>query len=293
MADAQGAGLAKPNKDGRRWRPLLLVVLLFGIALLLVGWHRVASSPSLCSTCHDMRSAVESASRSVHADVPCLACHTRPGLMGSLRYAPTFAREGVAELTGWDVAHGVLDPAACNACHSDLWTSPTLKTAHPKGTADCESCHGEVSHPPLPLVAARPTPVPSGAAHPQGYTQTHGEDAVSDPGSCNTCHQPRFCQSCHFKSTFPHPEGWISTHGQEQQEQGPDACTLCHATTFCVGCHGTEIPHKATWLGEHWRALQDAPVTPCLLCHPKTDCSTCHAKHDVHISQDLYAEEPS
>jgi hypothetical protein len=271
----------------------MLLGLLAGAALLLLGWNRVAASPKLCGSCHSMTAAVASASRSVHADVPCLACHTRSGLAGSLRYLPSFAREGVATLTGWSVAHGILDAKACDSCHSDLRTSPSLKKAHAEGSTDCSSCHGEVAHPPLTLVAARPTPSPSGQPHPSGYTQTHGEDAVSDPASCNSCHQPRFCESCHFKSTFPHPDDWISKHGPAEEANGPDACSLCHPSTFCVGCHGTEIPHPSTWLSEHWRTLQETSVTPCFVCHTRSDCTTCHAEHQVHRDQSLYVRGPA
>jgi hypothetical protein len=102
------------------------------------------------------------------------------------------------------------------------------------------------------------------------------------------CHEDRFCEACHFRETYPHPDDWITTHGPTQEELGAQACEGCHPQTFCAGCHGTEIPHNARWLDEHWRDLDDAPVTPCLLCHPKTDCTTCHSEHGVHTSQDLY-----
>ncbi len=266
----------------------MVLGFLLLVVLLLVGWNRVASSPRLCASCHDMNAAAESAARSVHADVSCLACHERPGLWGSLRYLPTFAREGVATFTGWHIAGGVLDPSSCESCHTDLTTSETLKAAHGEGTTDCASCHGNVAHPPLTIVEERPSPLPSGQPHPEGYTLLHGEDVAADPGSCATCHKTTFCETCHFKSTFPHPKDWIELHGPAQEQAGAQACTLCHATTFCAGCHGTEIPHRPNWLGEHWRALQDAPVTPCLTCHPKTDCTTCHAEHGIHREQGLY-----
>jgi hypothetical protein len=223
--------------------------------------------------------------------VSCLACHTRPGLLGSPRYVPTLVREGAATLTGWHVAGDVLEAVPCQRCHDDL-TTGRLRAAHADASKACTSCHGDVSHPPDPLLR-RPAPVGTSAKpHPANFNQIHGEAAVQDPSSCATCHQTEFCQACHFKSNYPHPDGWISKHGPAQEAEGPDACTLCHAPTFCAGCHGTEIPHRADWLGEHWRALQGASTTPCLVCHPKTDCTTCHAEHGVHIEQGLYAEPP-
>jgi hypothetical protein len=275
-----------PEHRARWVRSLFLVGSLLAVGLLLVGWNRLASTPRLCSSCHAMDSAVLSAARSVHSDLSCLDCHTRPGLLGAVRYIPALARETVATLTRWNVSHGVLDARPCEDCHTDLTTAATLKPTH-DGASDCASCHGQVSHPPLLILEERPSPL-TGQPHPQGYVQLHGRDVVDDPASCQTCHKPTFCQACHFKAVFPHPDGWIGQHGLVEQQEGAEACTSCHPTTFCVGCHGTEIPHLSNWLDEHWRSLQDAPITPCLLCHPKTDCTTCHSEHGVHVSQTLY-----
>lgn len=275
---------ARPGRRRLLGRTLVVAGGLLVAGLLLVGWNRAASSPRLCGSCHAMDDAALAAARSVHADVPCLACHARPGLLGSLRYVPTLAREGVATLTGWDVAGDVLRAAPCARCH-DLASTPALRRAHPERGTACDSCHGEVAH---PSARARPAAVPPGEGHPDGYVQTHGADAVADPGTCDSCHRPTFCQACHFRTTFPHPRGWIERHGRVQEVEGPEACALCHPSTFCVGCHGTEIPHVRTWLGEHWRALQDASREPCLVCHAPTDCSTCHARHATHREQELH-----
>ncbi len=259
------------------------------VAMLLVGWNRVASSDSFCSSCHEVEPAVQSAARSVHQDVPCLACHTGSGLAGSLRYLPTLAREAIAEFTPWNVAHGVLEARSCESCHDNIATTPDLAAAHTTG-ATCESCHGEVAHAPFRLAGfQRPVAQAEGDVHPPLYVQTHGEDAVSAPDTCVDCHDNRFCEACHFRETYPHPDDWITAHGPTQETLGIQACDGCHPQTFCSGCHGTEIPHNVRWLGEHWRDLQDAPVTPCLLCHPKTDCTTCHAEHGVHREQGLFA----
>jgi hypothetical protein len=272
----------------RRWVKALLVLGgLLAVVLVLVGWNRVSSTDRYCASCHAMNNAVASAERSVHADLSCLDCHTRPGLIGSIRYVPALGRELVATTTGWGVANGILAPASCTRCHDDLSSNANLKPAHTTGRA-CSSCHGDVTHPALPLLTEKPEPVPSGQAHPSDYVTSHGQDVASDPASCTTCHQDTFCETCHFKAVFPHPKDWIDTHGPVEMKQGSQACTSCHPTTFCAGCHGTEIPHTSGWLGEHWRDLQQAPVTPCLLCHPKTDCTTCHAEHDVHTEQGLF-----
>lgn len=268
-------------------RRITVGVIVLGAVLLLVGWNRAASSPGLCSSCHTMQEAAFTASRSVHADVPCLACHTGSGLAGSLRYLPSLAREGVAEVTGWRVAHGILQPAACESCHEGVHAGsepPDGEGEQPLAARDapddCAICHGDAAHPGEPQEPEEP--------HPLAYVQTHGADVAERPASCASCHETQFCQACHFQTSFPHPENWIERHGPQQQTRGPEACTLCHPTTFCAGCHGTDIPHEPTWLGEHWRQLQDQSTAPCAVCHPPEDCASCHVRHDVHREQDLY-----
>ena len=284
--------------DGRRrsffGRTLLVAAPIVLVALLLVGWHRVASSDAFCSTCHEMVQPANASDRSIHEDVSCLACHTRSGLLGSLMYLPTFVRETLHKFTPLDIADGVLSAQDCDACHEGIASTPELAAAH-ETDATCDSCHGDVSHPPFRLAGfERPVEAIQGEdPHPAFYVQSHGEDVVSGAATCVECHSTKFCEACHFRSVYPHPQGWIQDHGPTQMEQGADSCTLCHPTTFCAGCHGTEIPHQANWLDEHWRDLQDAPVSPCLLCHPKADCTTCHAQHGVHREQGLYVGEAS
>lgn len=269
--------------------PFVLLFLVLGIAVLLVGWNRVVSSPRFCASCHAMEPSVASAERSVHADVPCLACHTRPGILGSLRYLPTLAHEGLAVATD-SSADGVLEARSCELCHANV-TSPISGEAsgreHPGPASNCSTCHGDVAHPRSEgqdIVERRPLELP----HPSDWTQTHGVEVAESPATCATCHQQRFCEACHFRSTFPHPKDWISKHGPAQMQEGPNACTLCHAPTFCAGCHGTKIPHDPDWLGEHFRELQDKSTSPCYICHATTDCTICHAQHGVHIEQEMY-----
>jgi cytochrome c nitrite reductase small subunit len=278
--------------EGRRsWvlRGLLVAVPILLLGLLLIGWNRVAASDAFCSTCHEMEQAASSATRSVHDEVPCLACHERPGLLGALMYVPTFARETVHKFTPLDVANGVLGARDCESCHQEIASTPELAAAH-DSKETCDSCHGDVSHPPFRLAGfERPVEAVAGDdPHPDLYVQTHGDDVVAGAATCIECHTSEFCEACHFRSVYPHPKDWIVEHGPTQLEEGAQACTLCHPTTFCAGCHGTEIPHDARWLSEHWRDLQDAQVSPCLLCHPKTDCTACHSEHGVHREQGLY-----
>lgn len=269
-----------PDEPGGRSIGRLFFLGLPLVLLLLVGWNRAASSDRFCAACHATSHAALSAQRSVHADVACVSCHSGSGLAGTVKYVPTLLREGVAAVTGFG-ANGVLPARTCASCHPDL--SPA---AHPDPGADCATCHGEVSHPVLQIPGGQPFVVDG--SHPKGFIQVHGQAATTRPASCTQCHAQKFCEACHLKETFPHPDGWIAKHGAVQEQRGVTACSTCHGPTFCAGCHGTEIPHAANWLGRHDTALQNASTTPCLTCHPETDCTTCHAEHSVHEEQDLY-----
>jgi hypothetical protein len=227
-----------------------------------------------------MSAAARSSIRSVHADVPCVDCHAGTGAVSAVIYAPTLLREATAQLTGLHVADGVLPARSCATCHPNL-----SKAAHPK-PSDCTECHGSVAHPVMDVPG--PPVAVTKYGHPQAFIQTHGSSVVDAPSSCVECHKQRFCEACHLKETFPHPDGWINQHGKVEEAKGPIACSTCHGPTFCSSCHGTEIPHRSDWLGRHPTELQGKSTTPCLTCHPPTDCSTCHSEHAVHREQDLY-----
>jgi hypothetical protein len=273
-----------PPERPRRSYGKLLVFGLPVLLLALIGWNKAAQSDTLCTSCHVNDAAAISAERSIHQDVPCLSCHQGSGLMGSLAYLPTLAREGVHSVIGAG-AGGVLEARSCSDCHPDL--SPA---AHEGVKDDCVECHGDPSHPELQVGGAQAMLLEE-ERHPAGFIQTHGRFVEERPSSCVECHEAKFCEACHLKETFPHPDGWISTHGPAQEED-EDACTLCHGPTFCAGCHGTEIPHRADWLGRHDTALEDASTIPCMTCHPETDCTVCHSEHNVHVEQGLFSGPP-
>jgi hypothetical protein len=252
----------------------------------MAGWNKLVSTPAFCSTCHTMNAATTSAMSSVHSKVPCLACHERPGLSGALAYVPTLARESLAQLTGLDfVTSGSLKANACATCHSNL-----AAQGHPSNDPNCLSCHGNVAHPEAVMhTALTKVTYP----HPLGYVQTHGQQVVAAPNSCNSCHQTSFCLACHFKTVYPHPANWTQQHGLVEEQKGISACNLCHPESFCVGCHGTAIPHAADWLSLHWQALQGQSAQPCYTCHPTSDCTNCHAEHAVHNQQSIYTKPPA
>lgn len=272
----------------RAWRPrhavLLGLLVVLGGAIALVGWTRVSMSTEFCASCHTMQESVLSAAETLHADVPCLACHQEPGALGAVKYLPSLLLEGVDEVLGTGLARGRLEATPCESCHTSF--RPTVlfeDEQHPGTDSTCADCHGRTVH--------RAAEEPPEDDHPPRYDQTHGRDVVAAPdlATCADCHTSDFCVACHVRGEFPHPEGWIAEHGPAQQAQGEESCSRCHEpVTFCAGCHGTEIPHQEGWTRVHARVTRDVGEVACATCHAPVDCQTCHLQHEVHVEQRLY-----
>ncbi|NOY56874.1 MAG: hypothetical protein GXP34_12950 [Actinobacteria bacterium] len=252
------------------WLPVLGGVVAI---VLLSGLTRAPASQSFCGSCHE--TATASAAVAVHDQVPCLACHTRPGLLGVIEYLPTLPRELAAKATGLNLAQDVLASEPCTTCH-DL----AEMEHHPKAEADCTTCHGNTAHLEVDLQSG---------PHPDQFTFTHGAAALDAPDECAACHDtPKFCTACHVRVQIPHPADWQTTHGSVQQTVGVDACELCHQPSYCAGCHGTDIPHADTWLAEHYRSVEITGTAACTTCHERVECEACHARHAVHREQRLF-----
>ena len=289
MPDPSDSGVPATESTGRprRLRRKLLLaggVALIGVVVLLL-WTRTTASTSFCSKCHVMDVAIDSASKSIHADVPCISCHVDGGAKGALRYIPSLVREVVQEATGWHTARGVLGAKSCTSCHKPRKAPVSGEVAagesdvlHPDPASSCTSCHGDVAHP------GRPEPAAKG--HPDNYQQVHGRDVSRDGREkCATCHEEEFCRSCHVDDPEPHPADWMTTHGAVQTAEG-SSCTMCHApATFCKACHGTEIPHPPGWLASHPAAAAAADQTLCATCHARQACDLCHEEHGDHRRQ--------
>ncbi|MEN8113310.1 MAG: hypothetical protein ABFS21_02885 [Actinomycetota bacterium] len=268
----------------RRW--ILFVTGLGLLSLFFLGsWTRPGPSAAMCSSCHAMEPSAASAANSVHADVPCLACHTRTGLAGAVTYVPILATEVVQNLTGWSVMYDDLDPRSCVSCHHDLTGGPLLEVEHPGPDADCATCHGNAAHPTAEAVADPEKP------HPLGFDLTHGREAVNGSAECAECHEVEFCVACHSEGSFPHADGWVTSHGDVQTKEGALGCAMCHTGSFCSSCHGTEIPHADDWFEIHYRAVEGSQSSACVTCHPANECAQCHARHAVHREQSIYEWE--
>lgn len=204
----------------------------------------------------------------------CAACHAGVPMPHPAGY---LAEHGSAALAAGQ--------AACQTCHSP---QNPAQPAPDHARADfCTSCHAGVAMP-----------------HPQGFLAGHGMAALAaGQATCQTCHSGQnpvspgaahagegFCANCHGGLVMPHPDAFLSRHGQESR-QAPATCELCHSPQntarpnaphafagFCGACHDS-YQHPAGWVAGHGGQVDES----CATCHTlqgqpgsHNSCAACH-----------------
>jgi hypothetical protein len=270
--------------------------------------HTKPHDPRPCFSCHEAplaREQLVSARQHLRfahdrhlprANGNCMRCHVGVA-EGDERMRPVMA-------TCFKCHDADQDARTCDRCHVDLETSGDMPASHlahggdwirehgvrAASSADlCSTCHSErscaqchgVTVPALPATQRFANPF-AASVHRAGFTSRHSLEAKSDPGACQTCHQPDRCAACHVAKGIagegrasPHPPGWVgltsaeNLHGREARRD-PAACASCHGgagEALCVQCHkvggvGGSI-HPPGW-------TSNVPLgsMPCRLCHP-------------------------
>ena len=216
------------------------------------GDERMRPPMAECFKCHDQDREARNSD----------ACHKNHETSGEVPQTH-LAHDG-----DWLHEHGrraASSGEACQSCHGERF---------------CASCHGVT-------VAALPSEMHfndpfTPSVHRAGFQARHALEAKSDPGACQTCHQPDRCVTCHLAKGVagsdrmnPHPPGWVgltageSEHGREARRD-PAACAACHGgagETLCVQCH------KVGGVGGNihppgWSSNVPLSAMPCRMCHP-------------------------
>lgn len=232
-----------PRFPGQWFTPGRRVLVLAGLFVVglfaLSGFTRAVHGPSFCASCHVMKAASVAMERSVHADVPCLACHEGSGLLGALAYAPSLARESIDSLVGFGAGKGMLAARPCSDCHGSALApgESAAKTEHPGAKADCRACHGRVVHLAMTSPSQEPKPRES---HKAGWTGRHGVNSQKKGAECAKCHPQLFCKSCHG-TEIPHKSDWMKRHVRD--ERTGRACLTCHVARDCESCHARHGIH--------------------------------------------------
>ncbi len=240
-----------------------------------------------------------------HDPRPCLGCHAAPLALAELAEA----RDHLA----FDHSrHLPRTNGNCMRCHTgvaegDDHLRPAMATCFKchdheaqRDARRCDACHKNLE---------AGSEMPAGhLAHDGDWLHEHGTRAASSADLCQTCHQEKFCASCHgvtvavlpatlhFADPFTasvHRAGFASRHSLEAKAD-PGACQQCHQPSRCMTCHlargvaggDRRNPHPPGWVGLtaatslHGREARRDPAA-CASCHGGAGESLCVQCHKV------------
>lgn len=139
----------------RIWNISLTLIAIFFIAFLIfIGASFVYMSSSyFCANCHVMSTQYISWRRSLHSDVPCMKCHSEPGLVGDIKAHLLGSKRLFMHITGLysrqEIIAEVKD-ASCQTCHKNINENEdrakNVHLAHNKIKIDCVTCHAGLVH---------------------------------------------------------------------------------------------------------------------------------------------------
>lgn len=156
---------------------------------------RALSLMARCYRCHGTAEQPE-------ASDDCATCHP-----GDFELRPVSHEE-----TAWRADHGFVsasDPAQCRMCHEQR---------------DCDDCHGvEMPHPEEWVSG------PAGHAVP-------GKDEPGVCEQCHT-QKPDPCSTCHHEAYIRPAGTWLESHPVVAREEGVESCMSCHDPRWCASCH--------------------------------------------------------
>jgi hypothetical protein len=207
----------------------------------------------------------------------CLGCHDQGFAQGDCRQChkandltklrpQTFLRHDVAFFRD----HGTKatqNQQVCTQCHSQSW---------------CNDCHDPSQT--LAVETRNMDAIQREMVHRADFVTRHSIEARSAIATCQRCHQPSYCDSCHVArgvsggangSRNPHPPGWVGRDTSNPSFHGRAAkrdivtCAACHdqgPATNCILCHRVGgsggNPHPSGWSSS--RSPQSAM---CRYCH--------------------------
>jgi nitrate/TMAO reductase-like tetraheme cytochrome c subunit len=122
---------------------------------VLFGVNSYISTPSFCSTCHELAPEYITYQASDHNQIKCVQCHSKPGAKNSVLYQVNLLKEVYSHLTGSPKQIVLTTPVPsenCEQCHSKnrlVTATGDLKVNH-KGHIErgipCTTCHRGVAH---------------------------------------------------------------------------------------------------------------------------------------------------
>ena len=265
---------------------ILLTVVVLGIGVAFAA----SSTPQFCGSCKSHVPYVDEYEKSVHRQVNCEQCHTKPGPFFFLTAKLEALQQPIAQITG-DYEKPILGfvlNQSCRRCH----TNATLFKPVSKGGIRvqhkhlieagflCMRCHSTVAHGTAVPVGSRTYPVMEQCliCHNNKYTAPDGTVATS---RCDLCHAKRDYGA---KPVSHKSSDWRTRHGAVGVLS---TCSACHLKKdSCTKCHsGILMPHPSNWLYGHGAVAESHGRQSCAHCHDvKRYCKTCHQVSMPHPS---------
>jgi len=270
---------------------VLVAVVITGFTVVMAASMVLTSTTWFCDSCHIHDADIAAYQDSVHRDVNCEQCHSKPGPFFFLTAKLEALQQPVKQFTGnfEEPILGAVQNSACRRCHTneDLFHTISrngINIQHEHLIAAgylCINCHATVAHGEAVPKGSRtyPTMDQCLVCHNNQYRDARGNVATS---RCDQCHT----EPGYGAKPSTHTEVWIDTHGSEGILT---TCSACHPKDRplregpggpgdCVDCHGGILmPHDDAWMSEHGAAEQELGRTACLQCHKSpTYCYGCH-----------------
>lgn len=246
----------------------------------------VQDETARCATCHTQERCVSchvDATRQEIADFP-----AAPPGMDLPAFMAHYNEPATHLVEEWAYTHGSAAASdACVTCHT---------------SNDCTTCHvspvpGAVASLPGRADVAAPG-VMLAAEAPEShqsffFLEAHATLSASGDAACTTCHEERFCVSCHDGPPVTggyHPPDFVARHTAEAFGQDAE-CSNCHSSRqFCRACHldvglvpagGARLgdgyhDDGPIWLLRHGQAARQN-LEGCVGCHRQVDCTQCHS----------------
>jgi nitrate/TMAO reductase-like tetraheme cytochrome c subunit len=148
-----------PKKKKKNPVKFLVIGLIGMIALIASGYgvHSYTSSPSFCSSCHEMAPEYETYKQSAHNQINCVQCHDKPGFSNMIDNKKNLIKaiqSHYSEIPNQILQTNVqiVSSENCLKCHSKnrlVTATGDLKVNHPghiKEGIPCITCHEGVAH---------------------------------------------------------------------------------------------------------------------------------------------------
>lgn len=241
------------------------LVIAFALLSLIITFFYINFSSDFCKSCHELNAAVKSWSRSTHARVPCVKCHSTPGITGLIAsnirgFGNLSAKIGLTKKSG----NVYYNSNACLDCHEHILTEVkerTVRTRHKDFIEEgwnCSRCHKGVGH---------------------------IEKKVFSMRYCLECHNDKKasakCEICHVKDIFlaKLDEKAISQNFPKVPAGSIRCYNVCHPKDVdakCTPCHGTEMPHPQLFIRRHAVYSYENRAL-CVRCHQENGATTARA----------------